>query len=129
LERDFKVDKIMLDQFKQFLKEKKFNYNTAGEEELEIFKKIAKEKGYLEQAKTAFEDLQKVIEKRKEKDFEEASDFIKLYLKSEIAGKLWGTAAKVEAGFEASEEVQKAIEILSDQNQYYAILNNNGKLN
>ena len=55
------------------------------------------------------------------------SGFIKLYLKSEIAGKLWGTAAKVEAGFEVSEEVQKAIEILSNQNQYYAILNNNGK--
>ncbi|MBD3290631.1 PDZ domain-containing protein [candidate division KSB1 bacterium] len=129
LERDFEVDHTMINNFKKFLKEKDFDYNTAGEEELKVFKDIAKEKGYLEQAELAFEELQEIIEKRKEQDFDEAKDFIKLYLKKEIAGKFWGTAAKVEAGIEVSEEVQKAIEVLSDQNEYYAILNNNANLN
>jgi carboxyl-terminal processing protease len=129
LERGFAVDELMLNEFKQFLKEKDFNYKTAGEAELIRFEKIAEEKGYNGEAQSAFKELKNIIEKNKESDFDEAIDYIKWYLKAEISGKFWGTAAKVEAGFDISKEIQKAIEILSNNNEYYAILHTKGKLN
>ena len=69
----------------------------------------------------------KLVDKKKESDFNDSLEQIKLYIKSEIAAKLFGTAAKVESTFESTPAIQKAIEIFSDDNQYYTILNSQSK--
>jgi len=122
LQRDFDVNQAMISQFRQFLKDKNFTYKTEGELELTKLEKIAEEEGFKMNADPSFAELKKVIDQNKEKDFDESLDYIKWYLKAEIAGKFWGTAAKVEASFEISNEIKKAIELLSNKQEYYAIL-------
>jgi carboxyl-terminal processing protease len=122
LERDFEIDENIIDEYKAFLKLKKFKYKTEDEEKLEGLEKIADEEGYKIRANSALSELRKIVEEEKKKDFGENIDYIKWYLKAEIAGKLWGTAAKTEAGFDRSPEIQKAVEILSNTDKYYAVL-------
>ena len=123
LPRNFEVDDQILSDFKAFLTEKNFIHRTEEDELVKELKDVIKKKGYDGDAKAAMAQLESVIERQKQDDFEEGLDYIKMYIKSEIAAKLWGTAAKVEATFTSSPAIQKAIEVLSADDQYYAILN------
>ena len=123
LEKGFEVDSKMLAEFKAFLKEKDFKYKTREDAQLKKMKKLAKENEFEEEAESAFASLQEIFDKKKEKDYEEGLEFIKLYIKAEIAAKLWGSAAKVEVKLDSSPAIQKALEIFSNDEQYYAVLN------
>jgi hydroxylamine reductase (hybrid-cluster protein) len=123
LSKNFEVTENILNDYKEFLNTKEFEYKIEEEEQLTKLKKlIGKDEEYARDAEPIFAELQQIIEKKKEDDFEDGLDFIKMYIKAEISAKLWGTAAKVEASFDTTPEVQKAIEVLSDDEQYYAIL-------
>ncbi|MBN2012987.1 S41 family peptidase [candidate division KSB1 bacterium] len=127
ISRNFEVDDTILNAYKAFLKEKKFQYKTEEEDYLQKIEALSKENGYADKAAPAFAELQKVIDKKKDSDFEASVDDIKIYIKSEIAAKLFGTAAKVEATFNRNPAIQKALEVLSDDNQYATILHTKSK--
>lgn len=127
LDPSFSIDEEIITEFKSFLREKEFSYKTPEEVRLDEIKKIIDEHGYAAESSESILELEKVIAKQKEKDFEDNIDVIKMYLKSEIIGKLWGTAAKVKLSLEKSDEVKEAIAILSDIDKYNKILNNNIK--
>jgi len=122
LKRGFEVDQQMLDEFKNFLKNKNFEFKTEEEFELEKLEKIIQEEGYKSEVESVINELKKTINLRKEKEFDKNIDLIKSYLKEEISAKLWGTQAKVEASFDFSPEIQKALEILSNNDSYWEIL-------
>ena len=50
------------------------------------------------------------------------SDNIKVLIKREIAGKLWGGKAYFEAGFKMDEVMQKAVELIEEDDKYSRIL-------
>ena len=129
IKRGFDVDQKIIDDYKKFLEGKKFEYKTVDEQELEKLEDTIKEREYQKEAKSAFNELKRIIQERKTKDFDESIDFVKSYLKGEISAKLWGTAARVEAGFNVSPQIQKALEVLSDKDRYYAILKGDKSLN
>jgi len=122
LPRDFEVDDAMIEDFKTYLIKKGFSYKIEGEEELEKLSKIAEERNYNPQIKKHIQELKRLLQVEKEKEFQRSLDFIKRGLKREISAKLWGRKAEIEASFEGDRVLQKAIEILSEPKEYTAIL-------
>ncbi|HEX9654563.1 MAG TPA: hypothetical protein VGA99_12715, partial [bacterium] len=76
---------------------------------------------------TPIEEVRKIVLEQKVKELEKSNQFIKEQLRQEISAKLWGTSAEVEASFNDDDVVQKAVALLSNIDDYYAILHVNDK--
>jgi carboxyl-terminal processing protease len=131
LTKDFEVDETMLSEFKQSLKTKNFSYQTASEAELEKLKETMREEGRLESTQSeggqnipqALTDLEKLLKAQKENDLKRSEDFIKWEIKENILVKLYGQSAKYEeVWFKYHPEIKKAIEILSNPDEYKSLL-------
>ncbi len=122
LPRNFEIDDQVIVEYTDFLEQKKFKYEREEEVKIAELEKMSTEEGFQEKASPAFTELKKMIEEEKVKDFNKNREDIKWYLKMEIAGKLWGSAAKSEVSFQRSPEIKKAVEILSNQDQYISLL-------
>jgi carboxyl-terminal processing protease len=122
LNSDFVMDDSIISNFKRFLKSKNFTYKTRSETNIEELEKVIKEEKYPETVHVVLEQLKSSIEEAKETDFERDLDLIKWNLKTEIAAKLWGTPGKYDVEFQWHPEIQKAVEVLSNQNNYFSLL-------
>jgi len=122
LPRNFVVDDNLLTEFKKFLQQKDFSYQTNAEHQLEELEKIIKKGKYSSEVLTALQQLKESLARAKENDFERDVDEIKWYLKEEIAAKVWGTPGKFAVEFQWHPEIKKAVEILSDKNEYFSLL-------
>ncbi|MFQ6032774.1 MAG: S41 family peptidase [Candidatus Zixiibacteriota bacterium] len=131
LPKDFEVDQSILKEFKQFLKTKNFSYKTASEIELERLKETIKEEVGLESTygegkrtiPQVLTDLEKLLKAQKENDLKESEDYIRWKIKESITVKLYGQSAKYEeVWFNYHPEIKKAIQILSDPDEYKSLL-------
>ena len=122
LEKDFILDEKIIAEFKDFLKSKNFSYKNEAEEHIEALAKVIKKDKYSDEVNSSFENLKKSIESAKENDFEKDLDVIKRRLRAEIAAKFWGTKGKYESQFKDIPEIQKAIEVLTNNQTYLSLL-------
>jgi carboxyl-terminal processing protease len=122
LPRDFKVDEALLSEFKKFLQEKNFSYVSESEEALAGLKTIAKEEGYLDKLTAEISTLEKALLAEKTDDYTRSHNFIARELSKEIAAKLFGTRARVEATLNDDPVFQEALNVLRNQVRYGQIL-------
>jgi carboxyl-terminal processing protease len=131
LSKDFEVDETMLSEFRQSLKTKNFSYQTASEVELEKLKETMREEGRLESTQgegrqtmpQVLADLENLLKAQKENDLKRSEDFIKWEIKENILVKLYGQSAKYEeVWFNYHPEIKKAIEVLSNPDEYKSLL-------
>jgi len=123
LPRDFEVDHAMLSEFKQFLKTKDFSYQTASELELEKLKEAVEEERRSEAINQQIAKLEKLLKVEKEADFGRSEEYIKTEIKENILVKLYGQSAKYEGvWFKHHPQIKKAIQILSDPEEYKELL-------
>lgn len=122
LKRGFEVTEEIIQEFKNFLKEKNFEYQSDEELILQNFEETVQEKGYLASIEPTLDQLESVILKQKQKELKKSHDFLKMVLEREIAAKLWGTRAEIEASFDDDDVIKKAVAILEDIEKYHAIL-------
>jgi len=123
LEKNLQVTDNMLSEFFQFVNEKDFDYQPNGVSELENLEKIARKDNYYDLMADHFKSIQDQFTVVKEKDKNASKDQIKLLLKREIAGKLFGSAAASEAMFSRDSTLIKAVDILKNKDKYREILN------
>jgi len=120
---DFQVTPAMLDEFKQFLKEKDFTYKTELELDLEKMKETLADQGKTDVYAEVIADLEKQIELDKADQLNVSVDYIKRSIKRDILTKIYG-----EKGFYRQNVlhddpyVDKAVELLTSQKEYSAIL-------
>ncbi|MDQ7052991.1 MAG: S41 family peptidase [candidate division KSB1 bacterium] len=122
LQRNFEVTEEILNNFREFLQAKQFDYQPVSQVELERFKKALQMDGILAGAQDCLDQLQAKIEAMKQQAFDANLDFIKQQLAMEISAKLWGTAAKLEVSFKNDRGLQKAIDVLKNPKTYYSLL-------
>lgn len=121
--RDFEADDQMLGEFKGFLKEKEFTYKSALELELEPLREKIEKQDNPEMFSGAIEELQRLIETDKEDDFEESRDYIKRSLRRDVLNGLYGQKGYYEEVLlKDDDRVRKAYEILTNENEYMAML-------
>ena len=123
LKEDFEATDPVIALFRRFLKEKKFSYRSAAEEELKKLDSLAKENNFSAGTKNELLELKVSLEAEKEKEFIASLDFIRRQLKESILTKVFGDKAKyLLVWLKAHPELVKAKEILTSREQYKKLL-------
>jgi carboxyl-terminal processing protease len=123
ISRDFEVDDQILAEFKQFLKDKEFTYKSNLEMELEPLRERIEKEEKSEMFSQSLAELERLIEKDKEDDFQENTDYIKESLKRDILNNLYGQSAWYEEVLLKTDPyIQKAYQILTNQKEYKNLL-------
>ncbi len=123
LPRDFEVDDQVISQFRDFLKEKDFTYQTPLELSMQELEKNAdsqKDKQLFEQP---LSELNEAVKKSKEEDFDNSLEYIRKAIKRDILYSLYGEKAYYEeVMFKTDPAVKKALQILSNKAEYQKLL-------
>jgi carboxyl-terminal processing protease len=121
--KDFEVDDQMIAKFKDFLNKKDFTYKSALELDLDTLKRHIEDQEESEVFAQLLENMENLIEKEKEKDFDRSIDYIKRSIKRDILNNLYGDKSYYEEVLlKTDPHIQKAFEILTNQEEYNASL-------
>ncbi|MFH1700667.1 MAG: S41 family peptidase [Candidatus Zixiibacteriota bacterium] len=116
---NFEVSDEVLEEFKEFLKEKAFTYKTALEASVEDLKEIITEEDKEELFKLSIENIETLIETEKDGDFTESQDYIRRSIKREIFTKLYGQRGLYEGIIHKYDRtVLNALELILDDEKY-----------
>lgn len=115
------TDEIWSD-FVKYISEKKYDYITSGEKSLSEFKQVCEKEKYFDQVKQEYDQLLKKVEHNKADDLKKYTDEIKQVLKKEIVIRYYFQKGKIIASLKSDKEIIKAIDVLTNQQQYNDIL-------
>ncbi len=110
---DFVITDDIYNEFKAYINEKDFNYNTQSSEKLTDLIKTAKQEGYYDVIKDDLSGLEEHLHGNKNKDLITFGDEIKELLRDEIVSRYFFQKGRIEASIQDDPEVSKAIEILN----------------
>jgi carboxyl-terminal processing protease len=120
---DFTSDAAVLAQFKKFLAEKKFSYQSQTEEELALLEGKAVQEGFSLSLRQAIRALRGRINKEKEQALAGESEFISWQIKEQVLGARYGEKAIYQAVWlRRQPELLKAREILTRSAEYRRLL-------
>lgn len=123
IRENFEVTEPVITEFRRFLKEKKFSYRSAAEEELKKLDSLAREGTFSATTQKKLDELKLALEAEKEKEFTASLDFIRRQLKESILTKVFGDKAKYPlVWMKAHPELVKAKEILVSKERYKKLL-------
>ena len=116
------TDSIFVD-FKQYVEDHGFDYETETEILLERLKKSSEREDYKDALEATFNLLNDEIAVEKKKDIDKNRAEIEEMLKIEIITRYHYQRGKVESSFVNDPEIKEAIKILSNSSMYSSILN------
>ena len=122
--KDFKITDEMFLDFKNFLSDKEYEYETDTEKAYKKLKKVAKDENYFESMKNDFDLLVNKIEDAKSDDLEKNKDFIKEILANEIVSRYYYQKGRIQSSLNYDKDVLQAISVISDSTNYKQILSN-----
>ncbi len=117
---DFVVTDDIYGQFKAFVKENSFEYDSESKEIFEKLKESAKGEKYYKIAEKEFEALQVKLEPNLEKDLDGFNDEIKELLEDEIVSRYYYQKGAIRAAIKDDKGIDAAIEALGSQTAYAA---------
>lgn len=120
--RDFKLTDKEYEAFVEWLMDKDYDYTTKVEKTIETLTKYAKTEKYYDKIKSEIEDLKSKVMHNKEQDLKEFASEIKSILETRIVVQYYLLRGKFEASFDDDVQVQSAIKILHDPEQYNSLL-------
>jgi carboxyl-terminal processing protease len=118
----FKVDDKIFADFKKFLDNKSYEYETESEKVLKSLREAAEKEKYFDSFSSEFEALKKKMMHDKNEDLDRAKDEICQLLTDEIVARYYYQRGKIEASFQFDPEVKKAVEVLKNKKFYDDIL-------
>jgi carboxyl-terminal processing protease len=118
----FRLSDSEYQDFVKWLEGKDFDYTTESEKELEELKKIASKEKYIDKIKKEYDALKSSLAHNKTEDLQLFKSEIKQLLEREIVSRYYFQKGKIQHAISLDEEVKKAVEILSDKEQYTNIL-------
>ncbi|MFH1374940.1 MAG: S41 family peptidase [bacterium] len=120
---DFEVTEEIIEQFREFIKEKEFEYTSTLESALQKLNEtiVTEDKEDLFVAIT--DSLQLLIEQEKHRDFDRSVDYIKRAIKREIVAGIAGQQGVYEeVVLKTDPAVKKAVEILTSEDDYARLI-------
>jgi carboxyl-terminal processing protease len=120
--KDFKLTDADFNDFKNFLSDKKYDYQTASEKALEDFKKKAEDEKYFEAVQSQYQQLKQNLTRDKQADLEKNKEEIIELLEAEVAKRYYFQRAQYEMAAKHDDDVQEAIKLLNDMPRYKSIL-------
>ncbi len=122
--KDFKITDEMFLDFKNFLSDKEYEYETDTEKAYKKLKKVAKDENYFESMKNDFDLLVNKIDDVKSDDLEKNKDFIKEILANEIVSRYYYQKGRIQSSLNYDKDILQAISVISDSTKYKQILSN-----
>ncbi len=122
--KEFRLKDAEYDQFKSWLKKQKFSYQTELEKQLTKLKKVALEDIHKKTVEPAIKALEQKIQETKTRDLETYRSEIQMLLEQEIATRFYLERGNIESTFDKDPDILKAVEVLSDLEQYNKLLSN-----
>lgn len=119
---NFKMNDAEYESFKSFLKGKEYDYQTPTEVKLEDLKKSIKDDDYSDEAQKVITDLEAQIKHDKSKDLDKFKPEIERILSEEIVSRYNYQEGRIANSLLDDKDVEKAIQVLTDQAQYKSIL-------
>lgn len=120
--KSFVIKDDVYEQFKQYLNDKEYEYETNTEKAIKKLEKDAEGEKYLADLKEHLESISSKMEESKNNDIERFKSEISELLEMEIATRYFYQKGKIETTIKHDEEIAKAIEVLNDIDVYSAIL-------
>jgi len=108
--------------FKNYVIESGFTYETLSEEFLDELKKIATEEKYLSKSKKEFAALEEKLHHNVKTDLMNFENEIKALISEEILKRYYYKSGEVSFKLKNDIVVKKALEIIKDKNHYTEIL-------
>lgn len=118
----FEIDEAIYDKFIGFLNGKEFEYTTETEKALDNLKEKAKNEDYLQFIEDELQELEKDLSAHKKNDLQTFSNDIKELLRNEIVTRYYYQEGAVEGSLKSDKQLEKAMEVLSNQDLYQGIL-------
>lgn len=117
------ISEEVLADFKKFVTENKISYTLKGENELDSLAGSLTREKYSTETLQKINELKNLVNAEKDKSFEQYINDIKLNLNIEFSVLTSGSKERYRLSLAEDTQLKKAIEILSNENQYKAILN------
>ena len=121
---DFEFSDADFLDFTNYISDKDFTYETATEKSLKKLKKKAEDEEYFDALSEEYDVLVLKMELNKEDDLQNSKGDIKEILTGEIMSRYYYQKGRLKAGLNFDIELDKAIEILQNKEQYNKILGN-----
>ncbi len=115
---DGAIDSTVLDEFKEYLKKNKFEYEEDGDVKLKEFRESAVRDHY---SSTLIQQIDGVIysfQKEKENAFEHSKPELMIALGAEISERIKGDRGRIEAMFPHDQQLKTAIQLLKNSTVY-----------
>ncbi|MDB2368789.1 S41 family peptidase [Flavobacteriales bacterium] len=120
--KTFVIEDDVYNQFKQYLNDKEYEYETKTEKAIKDLEKDAEGEKYLIDLQDQLDAITSKMEESKNNDIERFRAEISELLEMEIATRYYYQKGKIETTIKHDEDLAKAIEVLNDMPVYNAIL-------
>ena len=120
--KSFVISDDVYSQFKQYLNNKEYEYETKTEKAIKKLEKDAEGEKYLSELQEQLEVLSSKMEESKNNDIERFKSEISELLEMEIVTRYFYQKGKIETTIKHDEEIAKAIDVLDNMELYDAIL-------
>ena len=120
----FEISDEEFEKFTNFLQDKEYEYTTATEDALEIFKEITEEENSFSEIEDQYNLLSSQIKNMKENDLENNSKELKEFLSAEIVSRYYYQEGRIINSLKTDNEVKSAIDLFHNLEKYNKILNN-----
>ena len=121
--RKFEITDETYNHFIDYVESSDFKYTSETQKALAELKELAKEEKYLENAGKDFEALEKSLQLDLDRDLKNMKEEVSMLLKSELVSRYYYQKGSSEAAISDDKTISKALEILTNIDQYHAILN------
>ena len=118
----FEVTDTEYEKFKNFIADKKYDYQTETEKLLDKLKKKAVEDKLIDSLDGIFIELDDKLKRNKSEDVNTFKDEIIRVLENEIVSRYYYQDGRIKIDLKHNDEIKKAIKVLTDSVKYTSIL-------
>jgi hypothetical protein len=116
--RDFRADEAVIGEFRAYLVDQEFDYETAAQIELDRLHELSEREDFNESTLAALAELERLLEAEKARDFERNLEYITLGIEREMLSQAYGTEGLYEVILRRDTQAQAAIELLLEPEKY-----------
>jgi len=116
--RGWQPDAAVVEEFRRYLDEQEFDYETVAQVEMDHLRKLAESEEFDAATVAALDALTRRLEAEKDKDFDRHHDEVAYWIEREIMYKVHGTEGLYETTLRSDSQVQAAVDLLKDPAAY-----------
>jgi carboxyl-terminal processing protease len=127
-QENWRLDDKSYEEFKSFVNEKDFSYETRSENALEDLIKTAKAEKYYGFAEEEFKALEEKLEQNNIDDLDLFKEEIIDLIEEEIMGRYFFQKGRIGISLKSDNQIGRAMELINNKSKYNAIVNPSARM-